>query len=705
MSLAQPYPLFPHPKSLHFKDETLKVSSLRLVAAEAIVGAAALTLIQEELTDAFALTLDEGAAVTLYLSGNDSLPSPEGYRLEILPDAILLRASSDAGFLYAIATLRQLGKVESDGVVHFPCCEIEDYPDIPHRYASRWLIELEGARMAYDWGDGREKMLERYRGKIDFCLRHKINRVFFEGFEWKTDKYPEYVDDIRALNAYARVRKVKLEFGGHVIGFGGYVGHTMHGAAGLGGYNRRSYPEGEIYACGRVDGPFDPFFPSITSDAMFNGTCCSNDALNQLKKDQLADYVRQIEPSVLYLHSEDIAIYEELRRMWLHRCDACRERWPSDAIAVANGAAGGIAHRFRWLKEAVACVKNRDSGYDGARDCELIFVSPSYSAYYDTDEEWKKVADFWVAVSSLLEPDENLLFGIREQFWQKGEPVLRIGQLAERLQREGNGHGLFVFSVGGADLYNNSALFSSAPRLNHFFAGAKAIFNFNGGLFAPAQEIYNAEYTWNLRSPWGIDEAADDPAAAKIYLERSVEMRHPEPEALLRAITRHLYGEAAGAEMEAFYLLQGEERQFPLAIAFRLCRQLLGRKEPDAAQERRRWSAAREATLRGLECVRKALACPGIEAMLYEELQYLCASLEFGERLAEIVADGFAPDARGEEIAERFEALEAWVVARYPQDFTSRYEGEANLWRGYLCDLRGLLSKRLKAQPQCATAR
>jgi len=32
----------------------------------------------------------------------------------------------------------------------------------------------------YDWGDGRENMLERYREKIDFCMRFKINMPFLK---------------------------------------------------------------------------------------------------------------------------------------------------------------------------------------------------------------------------------------------------------------------------------------------------------------------------------------------------------------------------------------------------------------------------------------------------------------------------------------------------------------------------------------------
>ncbi len=616
----------------------------------------------------------------------------ESYRLTI-GKTIEVHARSVAGFLYAMATLRQLRRMNAQGVLVFPRCKVEDRPDVPYRFASRWLLEIEATRMAYDWGDGREKMLERYRRKIDFCMRYKINAVFFEGFEWKTDKYPGYIDDIRALNAYARARNVRLTFGGHVIGFGGFPGHQMEGAMGLGGFNRLSYPDGAIYDCGRVPGGFDPTCPPISSDAMRNGTCRSNDALNRLKQTDLVDYVRKIEPGVLYLHSEDISLYEHFQRMWEHRCEACRRRWPSDEVACANGAAGAIAHGFRYLYDGIASVRNPETDYDGARDCLVIFASPSYGHYYESDADWKKISDFWTAVSKELGRSDHILFCMREQFWSVDGSERRLPELAKRLEVEGGGHGLFVFAVGGADHFNNHGLFSAASRLNHFYEGAKAVFNFNGGLFSPVQEIYNSESTWNLRSPFGVDEAVDHEAAKAIYRERSEKMVWPPKDELLQRALWLCYGEAAST-MEAFYHLRGSDNQFPLAIPYLPCRQLFAkrREEHDRTEQRRKWGTLHEISIRAQAIIREAMSSSLPDLLCAEELHYLERCLEIGIRFSALVADLFEEMPDFNHLRDRLRHLKTFVREDHPMDFTSTYEGVGNLWLAYLDQLDGFMA-------------
>ncbi len=640
------------------------------------------------------LGFPEGEEVSLAIYEDTAPPggSPEGYRLRVGRDGIELRAAGRTGVLYGVATLRQLLHKDGTGGFHLPCCEVEDYPDIPLRAASRWLIELECSRMAYDWGDGRENLLRRLREKIDFCLRHKINMVFFEGFQWFTDadKYPGYTLDMQRLNAYARERNVRLVFGGHVIGYGGYPGHTLEGTRGLGGYNRRSYPEGEIYECGRASQAFDPESPVTTSNATRNGTCRSNEALNALKAEELAAYVRAMEPGVLYLHSEDISLYKEFQKLWRHRCEDCRRQWPDEAIASPEGAAAAVAHGFGILYRAIASVRNEATGYDAARDCTVIFASPTYGAWYDSDADWAEVSGFWTTISRLLGHSDRVLFCMREQFWNRDGSGPRLAQLAERLRTEGGGHGIFAFVVGGADLFNNDALFTAAPRLNHFCRGAAGIFNFNGGLFAPVQEIYNAEYCWNLDSPYGVDVATDEASAARIYRERSSTMEIPEPDALFEACLQRCYQGASGA-MERFYRLRGEWGTYPLALPFWLCRKLFAK--PYAAHDRAtmqaKWSATNEVTNEGIDAVDGALQALAPGHPNHEELLYLRRSLSFGSRLSAIVADTFAHAPNESLLRLRIDELERDFIE--PRVFTSPHEGEMNLWPGYLEKLRCFL--------------
>lgn len=647
-------------------------------------------VLKEELIDMFGgiVTGNHDGVVDFDVTVNlhEELPnqSREAYRL-IIADTILISANDYPGILYAVATLRQLLTHNQVGQIEFPQCEIIDYPDIEYRCAARWLVELEGTRMMYDWGDGREKMLERYRRKIDFCMRHKINMAFFDGFEWKTDKYPQYVDDVRALNAYAIARNVRLEFGGHGIGFGGFPGHTLEGIKGLGDYNRRSYPDGEIYDCGRIAGAnFNAHFPSVTSDAMRNGTCRSNDALNELKKAEIESYVRQLEPGVLYIHNEDISQYAELEQMWLHRCPSCRARWPEDAIDSAKGAAGAIAYGMQCLYEGIISVKNPVSGYNAARDCQVIFASPAYGTFYEDDATWQKISNFWVAVSKELGHLSQIMFCVREQFYQMDNNTLRIKQLSERMQFEGGGHGLFVFVVSGADLYTNSALFAATPRMNHFFDGARAIFNFNGGLFAAPQEIYNSEYSWNLRSEFGIDGAANYEEAKKKYLSRSVGLEYPQNDFLLRRVCELCYGEAA-AEMQRFYTCRDEDYNYPAAILFHLFRKLFQKKftQHDRVQQESQWKGIHRQTVESVGFIDAALQHVVPRPEVREELLYLRGCLTFGVAISEVVTKIFSAAPVWKEIEKDIARLRR-LAATYPQNFTSPYEGEMNLWNEYI---------------------
>jgi hypothetical protein len=662
-----------------------------------------LDVFSEELIDLSGGTItenhDEAVDFDVTINLHKKLPNPsrEAYRL-IITDTIQISANDYPGMLYAVATLRQLLARNQAGQIEFPHCEIYDYPDIEFRGAARWLVELEGTRMMYDWGDGREKVLERYRRKVDFCMRHKINMAFFDGFEWKTDKYPQYVDDIRSLNNYAAARNVRLEFGGHGIGFGGFPGHTLEGIKGLGDYNRRSYPDGEIYECGRITGAsFNPHFPSVTSNAMRNGTCRSNDDLNELKKAELENYVRQLEPGVLYIHNEDISQYAELEQMWLNRCPDCRARWPEDNVASPNGAAGAIAYGMQCLYEGIASVKNPNSGYDGERDCQIIFASPAYGTFSEDDPTWQHISDFWVAVSKEL-GHSQIMFCVREQFYQMNNNTLRIKQLSERMQREGGGHGLFVFVVSGADLYTNSALFAATSRLNHFFDGARAIFNFNGGLFAAPQEIYNSEYAWNLHSQFGIDKATGYNKAKEKYLSRSANLEYPETDFLLKRACELCYGDAA-AEMMQFYLCRDEDNNFPAALFFQLFRRLFQKEfaQHNRAQQELKWQGIYQQTTQAITYIDAALERTLPRPEVREELLYLRSCLIFGKAITHVVADIFSATPDWKNIKNDLSELRR-LATTYPQDFTSSYEGEMNLWNGYIEELYSFIDPIISNQ-------
>jgi hypothetical protein len=55
------------------------------------------------------------------------------------------------------------------------------------------------------------------------------------------------------------------------------------------------------------------------------GTCRGNDELNRLKAEELAAFVRAVEPGALYIHHEDMGYYGRTESFWKSRCG----RWRS----------------------------------------------------------------------------------------------------------------------------------------------------------------------------------------------------------------------------------------------------------------------------------------------------------------------------------------------------------------------------------------
>ena len=226
---------------------------------------------------------------------SDPAKAEQGYVLKVIPGdqpQVWLVGGSPQGVLYAAASLQQIMNRTGSAVL-VPNGSIRDFPDFRYRGAADWLLFAEINRWAYDWGDGREAYVQRIKRKIDFCLRYKINLVFFDGYGWNREKFPGYSRMMRELNAYARARGIKLLF----AGYGANYGRIVHPERNVGKvwYNRDHYPDGPIYSC----------FGENRPGRGIVGTCRGNDELNRLKAAEMADFVRSIEPGALYIHHED----------------------------------------------------------------------------------------------------------------------------------------------------------------------------------------------------------------------------------------------------------------------------------------------------------------------------------------------------------------------------------------------------------------
>ncbi len=124
-------------------------------------------------------------------AGSDVSLGTEGYRLEVRPDGVVIRAAEAAGLFYGIQTLRQLAPPQTFGghsgggplAFPIPCAEIKDHP----RFGWRGM-HLDVSRHFFD-----VPFLKRY---LDHLALHKINVFHWhltddDGWRVQIKKYPK----------------------------------------------------------------------------------------------------------------------------------------------------------------------------------------------------------------------------------------------------------------------------------------------------------------------------------------------------------------------------------------------------------------------------------------------------------------------------------------------------------------------------------
>jgi Glycosyl hydrolase family 20, domain 2 len=423
----------------------------------------------------------------------------QGYVLRTLdPKSIWIVGSSDAGVLLGAMSALQLIEKAADGV-SIQGAYIRDYPDFRYRTGADWLLFAEINGWSLDWGQGVEAYKRLCERELDEALRFKINMVFFDGFGWGLkQRFDGYGELMRSINQYARARGIHLEFGGYGARYGivdagmSYLGEPWK--------NRESYPDGSTYQC-------------MGSEM---GTCRANEHLNRLKADELREFVRTVEPGALYIHHEDTGL-NKFEPMWKKRDDRCRKRWPNDSITAVDGAVGALAHLDSELIEAISSVKNPD-GYDAARDCVIILVSPGYGPDSMSSVDWSNTLKFWANYSSQLPPSDNILicFGgssISAIFPPPDGSKGWIELFNSLMAQQGHHVGSYVYFAGGAERFYTDYPLTGTPALTAMFYGATGIYYSTGNFYAKPLAVINAEYSWNrhstgfFRNPKTFDDA------------------------------------------------------------------------------------------------------------------------------------------------------------------------------------------------------
>ncbi len=475
------------------------------------------------------------------------------------PDAnsIWALGSSDQGVLLAAMTILQSIRRTSAGL-EIPGMYVRDYPDFGFRAASDWLLYAESFRWALDRGQGVEAYGKLIRRRLDHALRYKINMVLMDGFGWGLkQRFAGYAELMRDLNIYARARGIHLLYGGYGASYdvahqtdpknanveGAYLGEAF--------LNRESYPDGPTYRCMGFESGIKG------SDASTWGTCRGNEELNRLKDEELRKFVAAVEPGALYIHHEDFGNFRGTEKSWRNRCARCRKRWPNDSLLASDGGAGGFANGYAALVRAVNSVKSPSTGYDAARDCQIVLISPVYMPDSPAPDDWANALTFWRNVGEQLPRAHNLQAGFREVFPQKYGSEKWTEQFNATMKAAGLDLGQYLFFLGGADNYASDYPLTGVPAMNALFHGARTIYNGTGDFYREPMEIISAEYSWNFRSTGFFTDPLRNAEALDIW--RSYILNKDQPDAIFGASKLYdrvcdlLYGPQAGPIMAAYY--------------------------------------------------------------------------------------------------------------------------------------------------------
>ena len=652
----------------------------------------------------------EGAAAGLDAEDLATFEQPngaeQGYVIRPAADAsrpLRLVARDPQGLLYAAVTLAQLLRLE-DGRIVARAPHIRDWPSFRYR-GNNWLLWVECGRWSYERGDGAAAYAERIERKLDFSLQHKINLLIFDGFGWNPERFPGYGALARRCARYARERGIKLLVGGYGAGYGAghrYDGHIFR--------NRHGYPDGELYDCYR--------FVGRDRSSTF-GTCLSNAELTALKQEELSRFVRAAEPGALYLHFLDIEDMAGHELSWSTRCPACRERWPNDALAAADGAAGGFAQLYDALCDAVFSVSNPETGYDASRDCIPILISPAYTVRTDSDAIWQSALRYWAAVSRSMRNVDNVQFGLREQFLSEDGATYRLQELRRVLDAEGRGHATCAVVFAGADGNENDHLYSANPVLSKYYLGVDTVLNASGHAYQEPLQMLNAEYGWRATdNPWFDEQvAATRDAAIKRYDEYLYGLRRPAgifgPEGFLEAACRRLYGPEAGARMASVSRLVTEDGEPPVAYLFHtafLHTDAQWARDHPSERARRwstRWRRIAAVTETAAAETRLATALVAETEPARGDLAWMADTLLAGRDAAEIMTRYFAMYAvaqdraagdttielaalerQATEIRRRIDLLEAYLQRNFSPATLDPQGGDLGHWPDFVAALR-----------------
>lgn len=143
--------------------------------------------------------------VSLLITPDLLIPSPEGYTLEIRDKQVIIKALTSEGLFYGVQTLDQLLEDSHEQQINIPACRITDYPDIAYRAVH---IDLKHHLDAGYY----------YYSIIDRMAKIKVNAIIIE-FEDKL-RYRKAsvvgavnaisIEEFAAISKYAKERNIEI---------------------------------------------------------------------------------------------------------------------------------------------------------------------------------------------------------------------------------------------------------------------------------------------------------------------------------------------------------------------------------------------------------------------------------------------------------------------------------------------------------------
>jgi len=607
----------------------------------------------------------------------------QGYVLWIQKNRALIMGGTDQGTLYGVMTLLQLFH-KHGAAVSVPPVYIEDWPDTKYRSAGNWTYgegrRHEGPGWCYDWGDGFENYMARVRGVLDRALEYKINMIQFTGEFYRSNDW-QYDDKLyaRQINQFARSRGIKLVHGGM-----GRV-HNVANPNRVRIKNRKSYPDGPVYEC--VGYPAD-MVRRKSPRCRTSGLCRSNAYLNRRSARELKAYVKALEPGALYIHHEDLGVFKYAEASWRMRCNACRARWPNDALEAPDGGAAGYAHAYDKLAEAVFSVKHPETRYDAARDCLIIWTGPNYTYAKQNDKDWDKSKVLWANVYKAMRFRRNTCVCFREQFLREDDGRPRIRDAAEFFRKKGVNIGIWVYC---ANSHTGPILFDELPTVTRIFDGAAGICHCSSGhIFEEPLTALGAEYLWNNTSGGYYDREiftlSADRAKARFGAHAQRKLWPPAiygKRGFLERACTMLYGAKAGTHMKKVYALKGEV--LCLGRLVRLC--LLNRGFD--------WSAATRRTKIIRKHVEAALKCTDLKEDIREIVARFSKALQVGEQYGDIrqAYNAFLNSSKRSrndalEISRSLARLARFVDRTFTFDWATDKGGDVKHWEEMITEMR-----------------